>query len=108
MSNETSPRPWKVADHYNMRTWRDIRDAQDELVAVGISCPDAALIVDAVNERERMRDILRRLARVADDALQFAEAMSTIIPDNPEREKARDEITSLLRDVRAAIGEDRP
>lgn len=108
MSDEISaaPVPWKVADQYVMRDARDIRDANGALVAVGVSSADARLIVDAVNERDRLRDLVRRLMRVVQDTLEFAEAMSGIIPDNPERAKARSEITSMLRETRSAIGED--
>ncbi len=61
-----------------------------------------------IEDRDRLRDLVRRLARVAQDTLDFAEAMSGIIPDHPERAKARNEIEALLREARAAIGEDRP
>jgi hypothetical protein len=90
-----------------MRDARDIRDANGALVAVGVSSADARLIVDAVNERDRLRDLVKRLARVTQDALDFANALSGIIPDNPEREKARNEIAEILAEARAAIGEDK-
>jgi hypothetical protein len=46
-----------------MRDARDIRDANGELVAVGVSSADARLIVDAVNERDGLRDLVKRLSR---------------------------------------------
>ena len=51
---------------------------------------------------------VRRLARVAQDTLYFAEAISGIIPDNPERAKARSEIEALLAEARSAFGEEKP
>lgn len=127
--SHASPRPWRV----NSVTGGHISDANGDPVCfcVGSSCGErAALIVEAVNEyspipktemladavsdnialvdeRDRLRDIVRRLARVAQDTLYFAEAMATIIPDNPERAKARSEIEAILREARAAIGEDK-
>lgn len=108
-TNEPSPRPWRVADYAQCPGLADIFDASGSpsgLVAGELKHADAALIVDAVNDRDRLRDLVRRLARVARDALDFAEAMSGIIPDNPERAKARSEIAALLREARAEIGED--
>ena len=61
-----------------------------------------------VAERDRLRGLVRRLAHVAQDTLYFAEAMCGIIPDNPERAKARSEIEALLAEARSAIGEDAP
>jgi len=64
MSDEirAAPVPWKVADQYVMRDARDIRDANGALVVIGASSADARLIVDAVNERDKLkaeRDRLR-------------------------------------------------
>jgi hypothetical protein len=61
---------------------------------------------EAKERNDRLLDIVRRLARVAQDTLNFAEAMCGIIPDNPERAKARSEIEALLCEARTAIGED--
>lgn len=74
-------------------------------VAQNLQPEVAAPIVDAVNKRDRLRDLVRRLARVAQDTLDFAEAMSGIIPDHPERAKARSEIEAMLLEAREAIGE---
>lgn len=105
MTNEPSPRPWRAKrSPIGSNTWI----VSGEVFVATVSSPaDAALIVDAVNERDRLRDLVRRLVRVAQDTLEFAEAMSGIVPDNPERAKARSEITSLLREARAAIGEEK-
>lgn len=55
---------------------------------------------------DRLHDLVKRLAHVAQDALDFAEAMSGIVPDNPERAKARREIETLLHEASEAIVED--
>ena len=126
MTNEPSPRPW----HFNgMRptiysdeklpdgSARVVLDIETDHLPL-LPCDendrqliaDIGLIVTAVNERDRLRDIVRRMARVAQDALDFAESMCDLlrIPDNPERAKARYEIEALLREARETIGEDRP
>jgi hypothetical protein len=129
MTNEPSPRPWRVNGHSIEANDPDGLWLKNEKTGWGVvanlpSCPksrmskknretwdaiveaNAALIIEAVNERDRLRDIVRRLARVAQDTLYFAEAMCGIIPDNPERAKARSEIEALLCEARAAIGKD--
>lgn len=112
MSDEPSPRPWRCS---RGPTVNAVVAANGAVVVPHTGyAANARLIVDAVNEhdklkaeRDLLRDIVRRLVRVAQDTLEFAEAMSGIVPDNPERAKARSEITSLLREARAAIGEDK-
>lgn len=107
------PAPWRAEGRDNGKRWRlrrefwAVLDRNEFFVAEGLDETTAREIVAAVNDRDRLRDLVRRLARVARDALDFAEAMSGIVPDNPERAKARSEITSLLREARAAIGEDK-
>jgi hypothetical protein len=95
---EASPRPWRVEE--NVVGWSSfIVDANGNSVA---SCRGggpteqqekaeaiAALIVAAVNERDRLRDLVRRLA---DDIERYHLV--------GERDRA------LLREARAAIGED--
>lgn len=65
-------------------------------------------VMHFAEENNHLRDLVRRLARVAQDTLDFAEAISGIIPDHPERAKARSEIEAMLREARAALGEDKP
>ena len=131
MTDEPSPRPWRVNGHSIEANDPDGLWLQNEKTGWGVvanlpSCPksrmskknretwdaiveaNARLIVSAVNERDRLRDLVRRLARVAQDTLDFAEAMCGIVPDNPGRAKARREIVALLREACAAIGEDKP
>ena len=87
MTNEPSPRPWSVDGI-------DISDANGEPVTpLYFNEQDeanAALIVDAVNERDRLRDIVRRLSR----------HLANYITSESEND--------LLREARAAIGEDAP
>ena len=145
MMNEASPRPWRVETNRFGQHYVVCESGSGDRVRDYIAGPiknesDARLIVDAVNERdrlkedieswrrgyikarternacllgcERLRDIVQRMARVAQDALYFAEAISGIIPDNPERAKARSEMEAFVADgrrvlaeARAAIGE---
>ena len=114
MTNEPSPRPWRVVE--NSLGWKScIEDADGKQIAScwggdGANCTepaqaDAALIVDAVNERDRLRDIVRRLADLSESLLANYEY------------RYREDVNSMafventrgfLREARAAIGEDAP
>jgi len=110
---------------------RDIVDAKGELVAVRVSSADAALIVDSVNERakfeaahmefpdlrpviiaagqrdaaiaerDRLRDIVRRLA----DKLKAHRGIFT--GAGVYSQTAQEETSKLLREACAALGEDK-
>lgn len=56
MTNESSPRPWHTANFIN-----GIEDANNGKVAANIRDADAALIVDAVNERDKLKAECDRL-----------------------------------------------
>jgi hypothetical protein len=122
---KASPRPWRVAD---IDHDHDILDADGKVAARAAhgNRELAALIVEAVNERvkllnvlseeqehgylmeaecDRLRGIVRRLAKVAQNALDFAEALNGIIEATPERIKAQDDARTLLREARAALEE---
>ena len=89
--NDPSPRPWRVADYAQCPGLADVFDASGSpsgLVAGELKHADASLIVDAVNERDRLRDIVRRLA---DDIERYHLV--------GERDRA------LLREARSALGE---
>ena len=109
MTAEPSPRPWRFVDPFD-DGFPVVRDANERQVAtLDGATPDlneanAALIVDAVNfydrtvdkqlvalldERDRLRDIVRRLANNISRYHLVG-----------ERERA------LLREARAAIGKD--
>jgi len=86
MSTETSPRPWRVEDD-------QIVDANGLAVTpidggASVSDANAALIVDAVNERDRLRDLVRRFLDLF--------TPGTIHPAGT--------MERLLREARAAIG----
>ena len=93
MNTEASPRPWRTESDnltLNPPVWF-IVDANGAKVTGGFFLyADAALIVAAVNERDRLRDIVRRLSR----------HLANYITSESEND--------LLREARAAIGEDRP
>jgi len=103
MTNEPSPRPWSFDPAEDTRVIRDANG--DEIAQVWNLDADAALIVDAVNERDRLaadearyrtdnvrlRDIVRRLVDLF--------TPGTIHPAGT--------MERLLREARAAIGEDK-
>ena len=89
MTTEPSPRPWHTANFIN-----GIEDAHNGKVAANIRDADAALIVDAVNERDRLRDIVRRLVDSLQGIMDAAEGRGEGVLD-----------AALLREARAAIGE---
>ena len=64
MTNEPSPRPWRMeSDNLTLRPpVCFILGANGAKITGGFFSPsDAALIVDAVNERDRLRDLVRRI-----------------------------------------------
>jgi hypothetical protein len=110
MNDEASPRPWRVEE--SVCGWQNcIEDANGNDIG---SCwynrdrlraeADAALIVDAVNERDHLRDIVRRLADLSESLLANYEyryredANSMAFVENTR---------GFLREARAAIGEDK-
>lgn len=97
MTNEPSPRPWTLFVHDE----QEGGDGEVSICAEGewiatmnmrrsTAKDDAALIVAAVNERDRLRDLVRRLSR----------HLANYITSESEND--------LLREARAAIGEDKP
>lgn len=109
-TNEPSPRPWR----FEFRPPRMEKPHSDHEKAhfvdangrdVWLSRKNAALIVDAVNERELLRDIVRRFADLSESLLANYEY------------RYREDVNSMafventrgfLREARAAIGEDAP
>lgn len=84
---KSSPTPWRVE---NINQTYHVDAADGGFVALFVSEADAALIVEAVNERDRLRDLVRRLVH------QF------------EGRATYDDDAALLREAREAIGEDKP
>ena len=88
MTDEASPRPWRTKQSpIGSNTWI----VNGETFVASASRPaDAALIVAAVNERDRLRDIVLRLVN------QFGNLTSY------------EDDAAILREARSAIGEDAP
>ncbi len=140
-SAEPSPRPWRIeSDNLTLRPpVCFVVDANGAKVSGGFfSRADAALIVDAVNERakfeearmefpdfrpviiaagqrdaaiderDRLRDIVKVLIPVAEMTLTYQEAMKKAGSDQIDGIKAaRNEIRKILAEAREAIGEDK-
>jgi hypothetical protein len=101
MSDEPSPRPWRVeANAFGIY----IVGADDRKAAQALTRnANAALIVAAVNERDRLRDLVRRLVRVA---IRDRETLRYIYSDVEYATEDDDAIGDALREARAAIVED--
>lgn len=111
MTNEPSPRPWHTANFIN-----GIEDANNGKVAANIRGSDAALIVDAVNERDRLRDLVKRMIPFVEkchsDALDLSKTIKGICAlkgvDTSEIDRINSEHDALIAEARAAIGEAAP
>lgn len=106
-SIEPSPRPWRVEE--NCLGWKTcIVDANGNDVAScwggeGINSAepaqaDAALIVDAANERDRLRDIVRRTVETLERVYKHADMTDAL----------REVVVEAQREARDAIEEDAP
>lgn len=100
---EPSPRPWR-AEANAFGTYIVGADGRKAAQAL-TSNANAALIVAAVNERDRLRDLVRRMADLSESLLANYEY------------RYREDVNSMafventrgfLREARAAIGEDAP
>ena len=105
MTNEPSPRPWRAEQPGDECRFWTIRDQDGVSVCTAWRESDAALIVDAVNERDRLRDIVRRFADLSESLLANYEY------------RYREDVNSMafventrgfLREARAAIVEGQP
>lgn len=115
MTNEPSPRPWRVEENaFGIY----IVGADDRKAAQALtSKANAALIVDAVNERDRLvadearyrtdnvrlRDIVRRLAEYADALTGYRPRTIEVL--SSEHPAWTFDGAALLAEARAAIGE---
>lgn len=105
MTAESSPRPWRIAESLS-GAMSHIRDANGKHVASCFGMPmevDAALIVDAVNERDRLRDIVRRLTEYADALTGYRPRTIEVL--SSEHPAWTFDGAALLREARAALGE---
>lgn len=109
---EHSPTPWRVAD---IEHDHDILDADGKVAARAAhgNRELAALIVEAVNERDRLRDIVRRMIPGVEEAFAVAKEMGESVKglcalrgvDSSEVDEVIEQWSSLLREAREAIGE---
>ena len=102
MSAEASPRPWRVEDSDT------IRDAEGCVVVSALNpCNRATrrLIVAAVNERDRLRDIVRTFAEVTYSLVANYEYRYR---DDQNSLAYVANVRELIREARAAIGEATP
>lgn len=104
-TNEPSPRPWRVADYAQCPGLADIFDASGSpsgLVAGELKPADAALIVDAVNERDSLRDQLAAALRLADECSRDAAAVhagraSAVEEAQSEANRRADRLADIVR-----------
>lgn len=101
MTNEPSPRPWQV------RYGDTVADATGAKVAACWRPENAALIVAAVNERDRLRDIVRRMMEKLAVMNAGYRLMLSEGPEDAEMADLCTRIEALVREARAAIGEDK-
>lgn len=105
---EPSPRPWRANTPMTSAPWKEenphIYDAKGVGVAiVGIGkSPDvnsvnAALIVAAVNERDRLRDIVRNAVETLEQVYKHADMTDAL----------REVVVEAQREACAALGEDK-
>ena len=108
--SEPSPRPWRVEE--NVVGWSSfIVDANGDDVAAcwrtargdddkerQYNEANAALIVAAVNERDRLRDIVRRTIETLEQVYKHADMTDAL----------REVVVETQREARAAIGEEKP
>jgi hypothetical protein len=98
IEREASPRPWHTANFIN-----GIEDAHNGKVAANIRDADAALIVDAVNERDRLRDLVWRLTEYAAAVTGYRPLILEVV--SSEHPAWTFDGAALLREARAALGE---
>ena len=94
--NKHSPLPWAVRPHLPDAHFEVVADAEGNTVGTATRREDAALIVEAVNERDHLRDIVRRL----EDEYEQMEERDTVC--NTDRTRR---IEALFREAREALGE---
>lgn len=124
MTAEPSPRPWRVVqDDEPGGGHNEIYDAEDKPVVTfydsegWVDLADASLIVEAVNERDSLRDLVRRMLPLAETTVENIRSLGTarfpfleqIKSDRLRGDINREVVNAehLLREARAAIGEDK-
>lgn len=110
---EHSPTPWRVVTHDDSDEC-DIYSAQGTPVCTMSHCPDnpeadAALIVEAVNERDRLRDLVRRLAEYIHHSCYYCDGPWEIdIKCSCKSDNYHGNADALIREAREALGEEVP
>ena len=117
MTNEPSPRPWRVEKAADECRFWIVRKPDGVSIGMTWREADAALIVDAVNERDRLRDIVRRLLPIAETTVENIRALGTArfpFLEQIKSDRLRGDINRevanadhLLREASAAIGEEK-
>ena len=107
MTNEPSPRPWRVetnrfGQHYIVCESGLVDRVRDYIAGPIQNEADAALIVDAVNERDRLRDIVRTFSDVTHSLVANYEDHYR---DDQNSMEYVANVRELIREARAAIGE---
>lgn len=97
MTAEPSPRPWRVMRYTAEDEPDRIIDANGDEVAIELLEADAALIVSAVNERDRLRAALDKMVSVFDHIANSAWFMDANFQDTVDT-------IGSLNDARAALG----
>ena len=87
-----SPLPWAVRSHLPDAHFDVVTDTFGNTVGTATRPDDADLIVEAVNERDRLRALVRRLHQMCCEDLA----------------RANDAGRALLREAREALGEAAP
>lgn len=128
MTNEPSPRQWRVNGHSIEANDPDGLWLQNEKTGRGVvanlpSCPksrmsvknrktwdaiveaNAALIVDAVNERDRLRDIIKRLITVREKVFWRKDEKTGLMYETCLMDE--DEARKTIEEAKAAIKEDK-
>jgi hypothetical protein len=87
--------PWAVRPHLPDAHFEVVADTFGNTVGTATRPDDAALIVEAVNGRDRLRELVRRMIPSVEAALALSEAEG----------EALDRWLTLLREAREALGE---
>ena len=96
VTNDESPRPWSIRPHLPDAHFEVVADTFGNTVGTATLAEDAALIVEAVNGRDRLRGLMQRL----ENEDEQMEELDTVC----DTDRAR-RIDALLREAREALGE---
>ena len=93
---------WEIVDRYE-------RERMELCHKIGRREKDLS---ETANERDRVRDLVRRMAPTIQYQYDFMEEFRAIIPATPEQMRSRDKsraiLAALIREAREALGEVAP